>query len=174
MGKHNLQSVRTSVSPTMTKSDRSQHKFDLTSAHAGVDMKQAIIDAIKMDTDASAPVTPLHLIISSSAVAPVASSSPSSFVSGVRLIASVARPVSVAASQVFHSWLGALSSGVARARSIRNDWQEAQVARRQVRELRAAYALQQQQAKERERAAMRRLQELEAQVATMQQQSGTQ
>lgn len=97
-------------------------------------------------------------------------SSPSRLVHSLRLIGSVARPVSVAAAQVFTSWCGAALSGVRGALQLRNEWQAAFQAKKQMREMRAKYLAEKQAAKERERMAMQRLQQLEQQIVNMQQQ----
>lgn len=64
-----------------------------------------------------------------------------------------------------------MSFGVGHARRLRNEWQEAQHARRTVNDLRAKYAAEKLAAKQRERAAMQRLKQLEEQLRDMQEQS---
>ena len=109
--------------------------------------------------------------LSNTSTSIASSLSPTSLRNGLTLVASVARPVSAAAVQVFHTWLGAVSTGFRAAVRLRNDWRETMVARRQVRELREKYAAEKKEAKLREKQAMERLKQLETQLQTMQQQS---
>lgn len=175
MGKQQVFIARTSLSPSNVRKaapipSHAPSSFATYSTTAG-DLK-AMLDVEVSVGQSVGDLTPPHLIRSRSTQAPpmaTAKVSPSRLVDSLRLLGSVARPVSVAAAQVLTTWCGALSSGVRGAWQLRNDWNAALQANKQMREMKAKYQAEKQAAKERERAAMQRLQQLEHQIATMQQ-----